>query len=64
MSIKDRGFASMDPARQREIATKGGKAAHVKRTAHEWTHEEARAAGAKGGRQAHENRRAKKAAAQ
>jgi general stress protein YciG len=44
-----RGFASMDPARQREIASKGGKAAHAKGTAHEWSTEEARRAGRKGG---------------
>ena len=31
-----RGFAAMDPARQREIASKGGRAAHAKGTAHEW----------------------------
>lgn len=49
MSIKDRGFASMDKAKQREIATRGGKAAHVKGTAHEWTREEAVEAGRKGG---------------
>ena len=45
----NRGFASMDPARQREIASKGGRAAHEKGTAHEWTAEEARQAGRKGG---------------
>lgn len=44
-----RGFASMDPARQRAIASKGGKAAHAKGTAHEWTSDEAREAGRKGG---------------
>ena len=44
-----RGFASMDPARQRDIASKGGKAAHAKGTAHEWTADEARRAGRKGG---------------
>ena len=42
---KNRGFASMDPARQREIASEGGKAAHQKGTAHEFTSEEARKAG-------------------
>lgn len=45
-----RGFAAMDPAKQREIASKGGKASHAKGTGHEWTPEEARIAGAKGGR--------------
>ena len=49
MSIKDRGFASMDRTKQREIASKGGKAAHQKGTAHEWTREEAVHAGRKGG---------------
>ncbi|MDB5960468.1 MAG: hypothetical protein JWP59_1762 [Massilia sp.] len=44
-STKNRGFASMDPARQREIASEGGKAAHQKGTAHEFTSEEARRAG-------------------
>ena len=44
-----RGFASMDAARQREIASKGGRAAHQKGTAHEWTSDEARSAGRKGG---------------
>jgi uncharacterized protein len=44
-----RGFASMDASRQREIASKGGRAAHAKGTAHEWTSDEARVAGQKGG---------------
>src|SRR5882672_6721904 len=44
-----RGFASMDAAKQREIASKGGKAAHAKGTAHEFTSDEARVAGRKGG---------------
>ncbi|GMV09791.1 MAG TPA: KGG domain-containing protein [Gemmatimonadaceae bacterium] len=44
-----RGFASMDPNRQREIASKGGRAAHAKGTAHEWSRDEARNAGRKGG---------------
>ena len=50
---KTRGFASMDQARQREIASKGGRAAHEKGTAHEFTSEEAREAGRKGGQAAH-----------
>jgi general stress protein YciG len=41
----NRGFASMDPERQREIASEGGKAAHEKGTAHEFTSDEARKAG-------------------
>jgi uncharacterized protein len=49
-----RGFASMDEEKQREIASKGGKAAHEKGTAHEFTSEEAREAGRKGGQAAHE----------
>lgn len=44
-----RGFASMDPSKQREIASKGGRAAHAKGTAHEFTSDEARVAGRKGG---------------
>jgi general stress protein YciG len=54
---EDRGFASMDRAKQREIASKGGKAAHQKGTAHEWTSEEARDAGRKGGLASHRRRR-------
>lgn len=54
---EDRGFASMDRAKQREIASKGGKAAHQKGTAHEWTSEEARDAGRKGGLASHKRRR-------
>ncbi len=45
----NRGFASMDPERQREIASEGGRAAHEKGTAHEFTSEEAREAGRQGG---------------
>jgi general stress protein YciG len=44
-----RGFASMSMEKQREIASKGGRAAHLKGTAHQWTSEEARNAGRKGG---------------
>ena len=57
MAKEDRGFASMDRAKQREIASKGGKAAHQKGTAHEWTSEEARDAGRKGGIASHRRRR-------
>ena len=49
MGKAQRGFASMDPDKQRLIASKGGKAAHQKGTAHEWTVDEAREAGKKGG---------------
>lgn len=44
-----RGFAGMDPERQRQIASEGGRAAHAQGTAHEFTPEEAREAGRKGG---------------
>jgi len=49
MRKERRGFASMSTDKQREIASKGGRAAHEKGTAHEWTAEEARQAGRKGG---------------
>lgn len=52
-----RGFASMTREKQREIASKGGKAAHEKGTAHQWTSEEAQTAGRKGGQVAHVRRR-------
>jgi uncharacterized protein len=54
---KNRGFASMDTHRQREIARKGGRAAHEKGKAHEFTPDEARAAGRKGGEKVSVNRR-------
>jgi general stress protein YciG len=44
-----RGFAAMSAERQREIASKGGRAAHSKGTAHHFSRDEARAAGKKGG---------------
>lgn len=47
--IKRRGFASMSPEKQRELASRGGKAAHEKGTAHRWTADEAKVAGKKGG---------------
>jgi general stress protein YciG len=50
---EDRGFASMERSKQRDIASKGGKAAHQKGTAHEWTSDEAREAGRKGGMAGH-----------
>jgi general stress protein YciG len=56
LAKEDRGFASMDRGRQREIASKGGKAAHQRGTAHEWTAEEAREAGRKGGVASHRRR--------
>ncbi len=51
-----RGFAAMDKTRQQEIASKGGKAAHEKGTAHEFTSEEARIAGRLGGEVISRNR--------
>ncbi len=53
----NRGFASMDPERQRAIASEGGKAAHEKGTAHEFTSEEARRAGS----MSHGNRQSEQA---
>ena len=53
---QNRGFASMDRERQREIARKGGRAAHARGTAHEFTSDEARAAGRKGGERVSANR--------
>ena len=53
---EDRGFASMDPDKQREIASKGGKVAHEKGRAHQWSREEAREAGRKGGLSTHQRR--------
>jgi len=49
MATSKRGFASMDASKQREIASKGGRAAHAKGTAHEFSSDEARVAGRKGG---------------
>ena len=51
-----RGFASMSAEKQREIARKGGRAAHARGTAHEFTADEARAAGKKGGERVSVNR--------
>ncbi len=48
-STRNRGFASMAAEKQREIARKGGRAAHEKGKAHEFTTDEARMAGRKGG---------------
>ena len=57
---KRRGFAVMDPKRVSEIASKGGKAAHAAGTAHEFSREEAREAGRKGGYATHARRKASK----
>ena len=51
-----RGFAAMDRSKQREIASKGGRAAHQDGTAHEFSADEARAAGRKGGERVSQNR--------
>jgi general stress protein YciG len=51
-----KGFASMDPEKRRAICSKGGRAAHARGTAHEFTSDEARAAGRKGGQKISENR--------
>jgi uncharacterized protein len=53
---EQRGFAAMEEAKQRQIASKGGKAAHEKGTAHEFTPDEARSAGKKGGEAVSRNR--------
>lgn len=51
-----RGFAGMESFKRRQIASKGGRAAHEKGTAHEFSSEEARAAGRKGGFLVSQNR--------
>lgn len=56
MAAKERGFAAMDQEKQREIARRGGRAAHQRGTAHEFTAEEAAAAGRKGGQSVSRNR--------
>jgi general stress protein YciG len=63
MAIQDRGFASMDPNVQRRIASKGGKVAHLRGHAHEWTHDEAVIAGRKGGAANHRRLEAVRAGA-
>ena len=55
-----RGFAAMSAEKQKEIASLGGKAAHAKGTAHEFSPEEAREAGRKGGQAAQRARQAPK----
>ena len=60
MAINQRGFASMSPDKQRDIARKGGEAAHRKGTAHEWDTQEARLAGRKGGEASHGGGRRRK----
>jgi hypothetical protein len=50
MAISDRGIDSMHPIKQKQIASEGGQAAHAKGAAHQWTSDEAKAAGRKGAR--------------
>lgn len=47
-SKRPRGLAAMSPERRREIASKGGRTSQARGTAHQWTAEEASAAGKKG----------------
>ena len=63
---RGRGFASMDAEKQRSIASLGGRAAHQQGTAHEFSSEEAREAGRKGGEASHRGsaKRAEQAPAQ
>lgn len=63
MAISDRGFASMDKAKAKAIASLGGKAAHKSGGAHEWDSAEAAAAGRKGGLASALAKQARKAAA-
>lgn len=49
MATSKRGFAGMDPEKLKTLSSRGGKAAHAKGTAHEFSSEEAKAAGKKGG---------------
>lgn len=58
MAISDRGFGSLNPEKRKAIASLGGKAAHQKGTAHEWTSDTARIAGRKGGRNSWVTRKA------
>ena len=64
MAIEDRGFASMDRTRAREIASMGGKKAHALGKAHQWTKEAASIAGKKGAAVRAQQRAAAKAAAE
>lgn len=57
-----RGFAAMDRERLREIASRGGKAAHADGVAHQWSSAQARIEGRKGGKAFHEKRRRERAA--
>ena len=52
----NRGFAAMDREKQKRIASEGGRAAHRQGVAHEWSRDEAREAGRKGGQIVSQNR--------
>ncbi len=54
--VANRGFAAMDPEKQKRIASEGGRAAHRQGVAHEWSRDEAREAGRKGGQAVSQNR--------
>lgn len=56
MSPQKRGFANMPDEQRRVVSSMGGKAAHIKGTAHRWTSEQAREAGSKGGKATHRKR--------
>jgi general stress protein YciG len=64
MAMADRGFGSMRKDKQREIASKGGRAAQRKGTAHKWTSDAAKEAGRKGGVVAAQRRKERKDAEQ
>jgi len=64
MPKSSRGFASMDKEKRREIARKGGQAAHQKGTAHQFTPEEAKTAGQKGGKASGQKRKKKQTSPQ
>lgn len=57
---KLRGFAAMSPEKRKEISSRGGRAAHLKGSAHEWTKDEAREAGRVGGATTGRKRRERK----
>jgi hypothetical protein len=57
MGTETRGFASMSKGKQRRIASQGGRTAHAQGVAHEWSQEEARIAGQKGGLASAERRK-------
>ena len=57
MSESSRGFAGMSPEKQRAVASNGGRAAHAAGRAHEFSEEEAREAGRRGGEAVSKNRK-------